>query len=369
MPQGENFWNPYRWVEVSDEAIQHEEPHYHHRFEGISGRIECTLTALTPLIIGDGHGRFVTHKAKGRPYIPATSLKGVIRSLAEIVGNAAVPFPNVPVDRNHALNQARREQNGRVLYDPVARTFGYLNRGNVFAGLIQFSDAELVGHAKPAQWPQHTVAVGQPRPSHKPFYPDNERRKVYHHIPEAQSLTPPHAGITQTTSNRCAPPGTQFIFTVDFRNLRDEELGLLLYCLALEEEVSVTLSKESLRPDAREPVTICGPMRHKIGGCKPHGAGSAHIQIIKLTIRTDPADRYRGQDSAQTFEGEELAEELRRCTASFAQRNDKTMQQLRAMMIYTPKDPRRPVNYPTHQWFQDDKQLPTDQKRPLKPTL
>jgi len=45
------------------------------------------------------------------------------------------------------------------------------------------------------------------------------------------------------------------------------------------------------------------------------------------------------------------------------------MQQLRAMMIYTPDDPRQPVTYPTYQWFQGDRQTPPQEKRPLKPTL
>ncbi len=368
MPQGETFWNPYRWIKVSDQQPEHADPLYHHRMDGLSGRIECTLTTLTPLIVGDGHGNFVKHAKDGRPYIPATSLKGVIRSLAEIVGNAAVPFPKVSVDKAHRLEAARVEHDGKPKLDIVARTFGYLNRGNVFAGLIQFSDSELVGDANPNQWPQHEVAVGQPKPSHTPFYPDNKRRKAYHHVPNAERLTGPHAGITQTTRNRPAPPGTQFVFTVDFHNLRDGELNLLLYCLALEEEVRVTLSRESLGPNAREPKTITGPMRHKVGGCKPHGGGSAHVQITRLMLRSDPSDRYRGRDSARSFDNSELEKEIQRRLEQFVTRSDETMEHLRAMMIYTPDDPRRPVNYPTYQWFQEDKELPAGQKRPLKRT-
>ncbi|MEX1027458.1 MAG: RAMP superfamily CRISPR-associated protein [Candidatus Paceibacterota bacterium] len=369
MPHNEKFWNPYRWVEVGDQPIQHETPHYHHRLEGLSGLIECTLEALTPLIIGDGKGDFVRHKHNHRPYIPATSLKGSIRSLVELVGNAAVPFPNVTIDSAHELSQARVESEGQVKFDVAARTFGYLNAGHVFAGLVQFGDGELVGDATVAQWPTYSVAVGQPKPSHQPFYPGSNRRKSYHHQPSAERLTGPHAGITQTSTVRPAPPGTTFRFSVDFRNLRDGELNLLLYCLALEDEVSVTLSPAALGPDAREQKILCGPMRHKLGGCKPHGGGSADIRITRMTIRTNPADRYRGADSAQTFADTALSLELQRRTAPFAQRSDPTMQQLRAMMIYSSDDPRGPVNYPEYQWFQEDKQLPPADKRRLKPTM
>ena len=65
MPQGENFWNPYRWVTVSDEPVEHEVPNYHHTLSGVSGRLWCELEALTPLLIGDGQVRsgieFVRH--------------------------------------------------------------------------------------------------------------------------------------------------------------------------------------------------------------------------------------------------------------------------------------------------------------------
>jgi len=387
MPQGEKFWNPYRWVEVSDQPIQHASPHYHHQFDGLSGQIACTLEALTPLIVGDGSGgnnRTVefTHRKRGSklPYIPATSLKGVIRSLAELVGNAAVPFATNKlddVDKPHRLEEGIKIDGQEYRLDPCTRLFGFIlpkdkkagrDVDHQFAGLVQFSDGEVVSSVAPVQWDAFKLYRSGPNSNHRPFYPDNRRRKAYHHQAETSTLTPPHATIQPNSTVRPAPPGTQFMFTVDFWNLRDDELNLLLYCLILEEQVSVTLSKASLGPDAREDKTITGPMRHKVGGCKPQGGGSAHIHVTRLTIRTDPADRYRGHDSAHILEGEKLTQELQQRTSSFAQRTDKTMDQLRAMMIYTSDDPRRRVEYPTYEWFNDDKERPQKDKRRLKPT-
>ena len=34
MPQGETFWNPYRWVTVSDQPVEHDVPRYHHTSSG-----------------------------------------------------------------------------------------------------------------------------------------------------------------------------------------------------------------------------------------------------------------------------------------------------------------------------------------------
>ncbi len=367
MPQGENFWNPYRWVTISDQPVEYDDLPYQHVVNDLSGRIWCELEALTPFIVGDGHGMFVKHSHTFSPYIPATSLKGAIRSLAEIVGNAAVPFPNVSVDSQHALTRARTNKGGRSQVDTVARTFGYLHGGNVFAGLIRFSDAEITKEPLPPnQWPQYDVAVGQPKQSHTAFYPGNNQRKFYHHRPGATQLTAPHAGITQTSSVQPAPPGTRFNFTVNFANLRSSELNLLLYCLMLEEQVTVTLSPAALgRDEAQGPVILEGPMRHKMGGAKPHGAGSVHIRITRMELRTDAMARYRGNDSIETYKAEDLTNEFENRTASFRNRTDQTMQELRAMLIYSLEDPRQPIHYPTYGWFRNGNNAGTQ----LKPTI
>ena len=381
MPQGENFWNPYRWVTVHNQPVEHDVPHYHHTLEGLSGRLWCELEAMTSLFIGDGQDdrqgddrqrefvrEFVRHRHNQRPYIPGTSLKGALRSLAEVVGNAAVPFPNDSVDAQHRLDRARSDTAAGPQFDTVARTFGYLQDGNVFAGLIRFSDAEMIATpTPPGNWPPHQVTVGQPKREHGAFYPGNNRRKFYHHHPGATGLVSPHPGIRrQTNWLRPAPPGTRFSYTVDFANLRDDELNLLLYCLVLEEQVDVTLSPAALGPaDGEAPVTLQGPLRHKIGGAKPHGAGSVHIRMTKMTLCTDPAARYRGRDAAETWEEDDLMSELVCRTASFRSRTDVTMEELRAMLIYTTDDPRRPIHYPTYGWFQEAGNNHT----PLKPTV
>ena len=362
MPQGEPFWNPYRWVTVSDRPVDRDVPRYHHISSGLSGRLWCELEALTPLIIGDGRGQFVRHRHNDRSYIPATSLKGAMRSLAEVVGNAAVPFSNFSVDDQHGLAQARKNSH----FDTVARTFGYLNEGNVLAGLIHFGDAKLSEEVMPPhQWQQYKVVVGQPKRSHGAFYKKNNQRKFYHHHPDSQQLIPPPAGITQTVNIRPAPPGTRFSFTVDFGNLREAELSLLLYCLMLEGEAAVELSPKALGPDAQRSVALHGPLRHKIGGAKPHGAGSVHISIEKMELRTDAMARYRGSDDVETWEGEALRDELNRRTASFRERTDKTMRELRAMLIYSTQDPRKPIHYPGYSWFKNGNNSQT----PLKPTI
>lgn len=359
MPEGNSFWNPYRWVTVSDQDVQHDVPAYHHRLSGLSGRLRCDLEALTPLLVGDGAGKFV--RRCHQPYLPATSLKGAIRSLAEVVGNAAVPFSKMEIDEQHRLAKAR---DGFRL-DAVARMFGYLDGSVVFGGLVRFSDAELSESPCPSnQWPGFEVAVGQPKPKHRAFYPDRNRRKFYHHqAGRKKELTALHPGITQRDRVFPAPSGTRFCFTVNFDNLRDTEIDLLLYCLVLEERATVELGPAALgRGGDEDGAALCGPLRHKLGGAKPHGAGSVRIRVTKLELRTDPTARYRGDDVTESLEGERLDGELTRRTASFRSRTDQTMKELRAMLIYTEDDPRKKVHYPTYKWFQ------SGSRTPLKPT-
>lgn len=352
MPQGESFWNPYRWVTLDDEATQREKPTYHHRASGLSGRLQCELTALTPLMIGNGSGKFVHHASRSPQdscYIPGTSLKGAIRSLAEVVSHSDDPFNSKHPDAPKL--------------DIVARTFGYLQRGNIFRGLVRFSDADLVSMPS-RRWQEYEIAAGQPKLKHGAFYPSQNKRKFYHHHPGAQGLVLPPSNIRQTRPVQPAPCGTSFAFTVDFTNLREAELSLLLYCLALEEQVVVNLRPECLRPEDRQPVTFQGPMRHKIGGAKPHGAGSVHIAITQMGLQEDAAARYRGRDSSRTWEEQSLRQELVRRTQAYSGRQDQTMNELRAMLVYSEDDPRgQEIRYPPWNWFNRN---PTTE---LKPTL
>lgn len=373
MPVGEDFWNPYRWVTLSNRNVEHDVPRYHHTFSGLSGRLWCELEALTPLLVGDGqnHIQFVRYKHNRQPYIPGTSLKGAVRSLVEVVGNGTVPF-SVSVENRHKPTNARQDRHGVSQLDTITRTFGYLRQGdsNVFAGLIQFSDAKLIASPQtPNNWQRCRIVVGQPKSSHRAFYPGNRKRKFYHHHPGIQQLVGAPHNVPrgpQTPEVTPAPPGTSFHFTVDFMNLRDNEFNLLLYCLALEEQVTVTLSPAALGRDEGSE-TLVGPLRHKIGGAKPRGAGSVHIRIAKMQLCRDATARYRGNNATDILDGPALTNEINARTASFQSRTDITMRELRAMLIYSNGDPRDPIDYPPYDWFEEEKELGL--RTELKPTL
>ncbi|RRR73722.1 MAG: TIGR03986 family CRISPR-associated RAMP protein [Candidatus Viridilinea halotolerans] len=102
------FLNPYNFVRLFEKArLAHHalgdaEPPPHDRYIGLSGVIQCELTATTPLFISDSHDVDVTKGEKGhqtfqffrdpegQPAIPGTSLRGVIRSVFEAATNSCL---------------------------------------------------------------------------------------------------------------------------------------------------------------------------------------------------------------------------------------------------------------------------------------
>ncbi len=372
MPRGESFWNPYRWVELSGPPTDYDTPRYHHKFAGIAGNIVCRLTTLTPLFVNDGQGKPCQRgDVPARYIIPGTSLKGVIRSLAEIVGNGCGPFASnrCKMDREHCVdNAAEGDLRKDWRLDLVARTFGLLRytggKSEVFRGHVRISDAVPDETSEPIRPMKQVKLVGaSPKPKHSAFYPDRRRRKLYHHQHVAELPDYSMGGVSAKMLFPATPlpPGCTFRFEVNFWNLAERELALLLYCLFLEEEVTVQLSKEAA---GGQPRTISGPMRHKIGGAKPFGAGSVAIEPVRMRLCTDLAARYRGtaKERWEEYEGEALRNEVRRRTSQIRARNDQTMKQLRAMLVFSDEDPRGPFRWPPPSWFDRNSDVP------LKPT-
>ena len=94
-----SFVNPYNFV-CPGRPAKKELPTWHHKFEGVSGKIICILKTLTPIFIPDSeieeeeiekdkyHKIMKFYRVSGNLHLPSTSLKGMIRSIAEAVSNS-----------------------------------------------------------------------------------------------------------------------------------------------------------------------------------------------------------------------------------------------------------------------------------------
>ncbi len=282
----------------------------------------------------------------GKPVIPGTSLKGMLRSLAEIVGGGCFV--------THKYEKCQDASSLCI----ACRMFGMTGNTGVHMGSVSIGDALLRGNMPKIK--QYKVYLGAPKSSHQSFYitpqtgnNDRKCRKLYFHQPRVNENFP---GTVDSAWNVSAlVQGHCFSFDITFSNLRNEELKLLVYILSLEENATVTLEEGDIR--------LTGPLRHKIGNAKPMGMGSCHITIDKITYLPGAAERFRTLEptGVRTLEGDILQTEIDALKGNYVNDATVTMQQLRKMMVWDERDSRT-FRYPDYPWFK----TPGNSERNLK---
>ncbi len=348
MPKDETFWNPYRLIPVQD-TISKKRPLTDEKFRANSGRIYCTIENLTPLFIGGNRNnsqQFLI--SNGKHIIPGSSLKGMLRSLAEIIGGGCSV-----TDSNGQFNRTYTACNKVDSLCVTCRMFGMMERGRgarVHKGKIFISDA-LTREEKP-ETKLFDVQLFSHGTRHEPFYStpqtgrlDGKSRKFYFHQPKRKNSALEPTNIQKFVDKKNAIlPGCQFEFEIDFVSLEKFELELLVYILALEENVDVIIE------DGKIPLK--GPMRHKLGYAKPLGLGSCRIDLNKIEYFAAPAERFSslGQTENIVYERDALKTLIKTLTHRFVSDTSTTMQQLRKMMVWDENDP-RDFAYPKNHWF------------------
>ncbi|CAN2041395.1 CRISPR type III-associated RAMP domain-containing protein [Candidatus Magnetomoraceae bacterium gMMP-15] len=361
MPQSETFWNPYRLIPIK-ENIKRKKPLTDEKFQGESGIISCSLKNLTPLFVGiNRHNKEQFLKRIEKHVIPGSSIKGMLRSLSEIVGGGCF----VVTDPKSKCDKAYAACNNSNYLCIACRMFGMMERGKgakVHKGNISVGDA-LLREEKP-NTKLFEVLLSSCGTRHEPFYRsphtgklDGKSRKLYFHQPKRKDSVPniPPQLQRRTQNIRALLPGYHFDFEIQFSNLTKEELELLIYTLILEEYVEVTIGEENLR--------LQGPLRHKIGYAKPLGLGSCHITINKLSYLEPASARFTSLQNLKNkvYEGNELKTHLDALIQNIVKDKTDTMQQFRKMMVWDENDPRK-FQYPNYNWFRN----PENSQKTLK---
>jgi len=350
--------NPYGFVRLVGNGPAREPVRTHERFfeEGLSGRITCTLTARTPLFVpkyrAGAADRTRQHEAlemyrnrDGVPLIPGTSLKGVIRNVAEAAANGCFALPGrLNYERGsveYLLPDGFWLCKDRSQLCPTCRLFGMLNRGNVFAGNVAVQDAL----ARPGfETQRFTLAVlSTPKPRHKPFYstkpterkPPVRGRKFYYHRPQGPRERSIKDGQNKTVE--AVLPGAVFTFEVEFANLSEADLNLLLFSLVMWDDTC-----------------------HKVGMGKPIGLGSAKIEIVSLSV-LDRQARYRqwGAGWNEALTGEALAGFLSVRVAAYRGGTAGNLQDLHRILRWDENAPDT-IHYPDQQWFKEHPTTPLE---------
>jgi CRISPR/Cas system CSM-associated protein Csm3 (group 7 of RAMP superfamily) len=346
---------PYDFVRMDwDKGVARRSAKPHNRFEGISGRLTGTITALTPIFIPENRGptmrrtqykHFLTNRQR-HAIIPGSSLKGLIRGLVETIGPGCWWLFNGEYDDGHdgkisywekLPNDFHQCPDAEEKLCVACRMFGLIRGSTLLLGHVGFEDAVCEQIVK--YDPLYTIILGSPKPRHTAFYLDEEgklagRKFYYHHSTppvDKGKWLPDGAPLTRTAQNAYIQPlgaGSNFTFSAHFDNLAQDELRLLLYALALEPE-----------------------MRHKIGYAKPAGLGSVQVSLTRLEL-IDYRQRYTRPDGGRTtYTDEALQRYVTEQIEPFVQdRTSITLQDLRRIWAWPGRDDLR---YPSWEWFQD----------------
>lgn len=329
--------NPYDFVPINWNILpERRRPSPHHRFDGVSGKIEGTITAETPLFIfhspkrNNGAEPFIKNDLN-QHIIPGSSLKGLFRNLVETVGNGCFLL----FDGNYKENDYHYKLPNRFKKCNTAdlciacRMFGTI-QGSIL-GKVSFNDAvesKICEHDE-----VYTIALMEPKPRHKAFYlePNGRRiagRKFYFHQPSGIRTEGRKTGYNQHI--KPIDRGSQFAFSLQFTNIEEGEFQTLLYALVLEPE-----------------------MRHKIGYGKPAGLGSVRFEIAKLKL-IDYAYRYRDNQGITEYVGNELATYLSMQIQPFKDDTASlTLNALRRIWRWDPGDTTT-YRYPDQKWFNEN---------------
>lgn len=267
---------PYDFVEIAPlEGRDRQRPIGHEQYHPntVSGRMEATLIVATPLHVSSGQIKMRRGKepplvrelvrVNDRPCVPASTLKGVVRSVVETITRSCLRITDVHKQwgkwkKYEVKYPAGSEGCSKPKQLCLAcQMFGALG----FEGHVRFGDAVLgkgkLGIARmPSLWEPAKKGAD---PYLQGRYPRG--RKFYKHgQPVTQAETPVEV----------LEPKSELGFSVRFENLTPGQLGVLLTALGLGEPKLVL----------------------KLGGGKPACYGSAIVRLDSLQVWKDALKLY-----------------------------------------------------------------------------
>ncbi|MBN2533495.1 MAG: CRISPR-associated RAMP protein [Spirochaetales bacterium] len=212
--------------------------------------------------------------------IPASSLKGMIRSVAEAVGNGCYSqftdshglWETLPPEFRPCYNIHKLCIGCRLFGFTSSkkdnRNINSKKQEKVYKGNVFFSDARQPASLKPDFETHRIRSIGTPRPWCSRLYLSDEHhiagRKFYYHH---KNIIRHPKGIRSELC-RTIKPDSVFKFHVDFTNVHKKDFQVLLYSLVLE-----------------------NGMWHKIGCGKADGFGSIKIECEEIMFY-NPVMRY-----------------------------------------------------------------------------
>lgn len=356
--------NPYNFVPFPDQITRNKITNNHHRLNALNGYIECKLELKTKTCIKS----LWTKDTKPESlYIPGSSIRGMIRTVCDVVGGGCgnkiekdyktkikgidyivndCKFANPDLKScsrkiedelekyRDEIEKAERIKQGFEVC-PVCAIFGYTAAEALFAGKISIHDTEPSKNENISTTDLTIQQLESPRPHHRPFYFRSGKglpadptkggeylgRKFYLHSDHRLKFSYSENRKQEITA---VNEGAKFYFRIDFENLTESELNILMFALALEDD-----------------------WYHKLGYGKPLGLGSVKITPISL--------HQRNLEYFIDFTQSEFIEKTSNIQSHIDEfgkglRDESFYNKLKSVMKYKPNW----LKYPSQNWFRNN---------------
>lgn len=273
---------PYAMVTFPTTPPPKARPAGHHKYldKHIHGTLFLTLNVQTPLHVSTGvvalgadvNARVpliktMTVDTNKKLVIQGSSLKGCIRAVYEAITNSTLAVNSRSADK---VPRERQPCRNKEELCPASQVFGALD----WQGLIEFSDARCTNNNPSTGF---MPSLYSPRPARRDYY--NPRgmakgRKFYYNF--AKSID---KGQNQGIPVQQASKDFTFTTEIHFKNLKPEQLGVLLIILG---------------QDPNYPIAL------KIGGGKPIGMGTMTVTVDKIEQSSNLRDRYSSYEATES---------------------------------------------------------------------
>lgn len=375
---------PYNFVSLGDKN-KVERKSYFDSIGNNSGKLICSLVNKTPIftngktkkidIKDEKNGKTYKHSLEdfleddGKYLFTSSSIKGEVRNIIEVITNSCIK------------NVESEKLNKKDFYTPLdltpeefrpcknietlcfaCRLFGSTgdqksveNENISCMGKVYFTDATI--DKKKAKIVADYIplkAFGQPHPTFTRFYLKDTgsykkegsiirgRKFYWHHRDKINDNENSLNSIKMNGKNewdrrkkfnaslKFLKPENKFEFEVNFKNLTDDELGVLIYSLELEDN-----------------------LLHKFGKAKAFGFGSSKITIEKFLL--DSKDKYKS--FTKVYHIGEKEKYLKIAKDKYLDENRKEIRELKAILNIVNDLDFSKSPFPDIKWFNNNKDV------------